>query len=520
MKKTIYTLLFAFVFSACDQGFEELNVDPTKPVQVEARFKLTAAQLFTSGERYENWRANLIYQSTMMQHMANTAGFWDGDKYTWNMGYASSLMDRYYGNAVKTLEDILLQLDDEEQPDEMKSIARIMRVFVFHRLTDLYGDIPYSEAGKAVINRSAGTAFEEGPIAPKYDPQEEIYADLLNELEESAAALGTGTSGFGDADIIFNGDQGKWKRFANSMMLRLGLRLIKVDPAAAESWATKAIAGGVMESNDDIAYMTHTPGPAGENRNGNGEVFTADGSPRMSKTFIDFLQGDPRLTILASLPGDTGNDNPDGSNITRTDAERLDPAAQRGLPNGLDSQLLLEATGEQNTLGYSEPNRLLITSEDAPMFFQTYAEVEFMLAEAAVRWGLAGGDPEMHYNLGVRAAMKMLELYGPAGAIADGDIDDYLAANPFDSANALEQINTQYWAATFLNEYEAFSNWRRTGFPILVPVNYPGNVTGGTIPRRLTYSTSEQSNNLENYQAAIQRQGPDLLTTRVWWDVE
>ncbi|CAN0586794.1 unnamed protein product, partial [Ectocarpus sp. 12 AP-2014] len=138
---------------------------------------------------------------------------------------------------------------------------------------------------------------------------------------------------------------------------------------------------------------------------------------------------------------------------------------------------------------------------------------------ANVRWGLAG-DAETHYNNGVTAAMKQLSLYGDAGIIADADIADYLAANPYDTANALEQINTQYWAATFLNEYESFSNWRRTGFPALTPVNYPGNVTNGTIPRRLTYSESEQSNNPDNYAAVIAAQGPDVLTTRVWWDVE
>lgn len=497
MKKSIYILVFAFILGACDQGFEELNVDPLKPSQVGVDTKLTATLLHTSGGRYENWRANLIYQSTMMQHIAALPGYWSGDKYLWNMGYASSLMDRYYPSAVKSIEDMLLQLDEEGAPEEMKAITRILRVFIYSRLTDLYGDIPYSEAGKAVID---------GVLKPKYDPQSEIYADMLKELEESAAALGSGTSGFGSADIMFNGDQGKWKRFANSLMLRLGFRLIKVDPAGAQSWVTKAIAGGVMESNEDIAYIQHQLGPEGINKNGNGEVFTADGNPRMSKTFIDFLQAgnDPRLPVLAARRGD-------GS---------TDPADLIGLPNGLDSNLLLDLTGEENTDNYAEPRRPLITAEDTPMFFQTYAEVEFLLAEAAVRWGLAGGDPEPHYNAGVRAAMKMLELYGPDAAIADADIDAYLAANPFDSGNALEQINTQYWAATFLNEYEAFANWRRSGFPVLTPVDYPGNVTNGTIPRRLTYSTSEQSNNLENYNEAISRQGPDALTTRVWWDVE
>ena len=499
MRKSIYLLLFALILSACDEGFEDLNVNPLRPSQVGVETKLTAAQLFASSERYDNWRANLIYQSTMMQHIATTAGYWDGDKYTWNRGYASSLMDRYYGNAVKSLEDILAQLDEEGAPGEMKAIARIMRVFVFSRLTDLYGDVPYSEAGKAVLD---------GILTPAYDAQSDIYADMLNELEESAALLGSGTSGFGDADIIYNGDQGKWKRLANSLMLRLGLRLIKVDPAGAQAWATKAINGGVMESNDDIFFVPHTNGPAGINQNGNGEVFLADNNPRLSKTFVDFMKdrNDPRLPIL-------GARRSDGSTA---------PADLIGFPNGLDAQMLMDLTGEENMDNYAEPNRNIITGVDAPMFFQTYAEVEFMLAEAAVRWGLAGGDADAgpHYEAGVRAAMKMLELYGPDAVISDADIDAYLVANPYDAANALEQINTQYWAVTFLNEYEAFSNWRRTGFPVLVPVNYPGNVTNGTIPRRLTYSESEQNNNPENYQAAVARQGPDVLTTRVWWDVE
>lgn len=495
MKRFVYFLSFVLLLGACDEGFEDLNVNPARPTQVSVANKLTAAQLFASSERYDNWRAGLIYQSTMMQHFASTAGYWDGDKYTWNRGYASSLMDRYYGNAVKSLEDMLVQLDEEGSPDEMKAITRIMRVFVFSRLTDLYGDIPYSEAGKAVL---------EDILTPRYDPQSEIYADMLNELSEAAAALGTGTSGFGDADIIYNGDQAKWQRLANSLMLRLGFRLIKVDPSGAQQWVTQAINGGVMQSNDDIFYVPHTEGPAGVNQNGNGEVFLADGNPRMSEFFIDWLQAgnDPRLPVLASRRSD-------GS---------TDPADLKGLPNGLDSNTLEAATGEVDTAPFAEPNRSVITGLDAPMFFQTYAEVELLLAEANVRWGLAG-DAETHYNNGVRAAMEMLAMYGDGGVIDSADIDAYLVANPYDAGNALEQINNQYWAATFLNEYESFSNWRRTGFPVLTPVNYPGNVTNGTIPRRMSYSESEQVNNPANYAEAIARQGADELTTRVWWDV-
>lgn len=492
MKKVILLLMMALFIGACDEGFDELNVNPTKPAAIAAANKLTAVQKFISGGRYENWRAGLIYQSTMMQHIATTAGYWDGDKYTWNRGYASSLMDAHYGSTIKTIEDLRFQLDNEEAPEEMKAIVRIMRVFIFSRLTDLHGDVPYSEAGQAVL---------EGIFLPKYDQQSEIYADMLKELEESAAALGTGTSGFGAADVIYGGDQAKWKKLANSLMLRLGLRLIKVDPAASQAWATKAIAGGVMTSNEDIFYLQHD----NNNRNGISEVFDADGNPRVSKTFIDFLQdgNDPRLPILAARRSD-------GSTAA---------ADLIGFPNGLNTVMLTEMTGEENTDNYAEPNRAILAAFEAPMIFQTYAEVSLMLAEANVRWGI-GGDAATNYNNGVTAAMQQLSLYSADAAIADGDIATYLANNPYDAGNAIEQIATQYWAATFLNEYETFANWRRTGFPVLVPVNFPGNETGGTIPRRLTYTENEASVNAENYEAAIANQGPDILTTRVWWDVE
>tara|TARA_R110002051_G_scaffold153510_4_gene225901 strand:- start:16151 stop:17629 length:1479 start_codon:yes stop_codon:yes gene_type:complete len=492
MKKVFLLLIMALVVGACDDGFDELNVNPTKSAQIAAANKLTALEKYISSERYDNWRANMIYQSTMMQHIATTAGYWSGDKYTWNRGYASSLLDRYYGNAIKTAQDLIVQLDEEESPEEMKAIARILRVFAFSRITDLHGDVPYSEAGKAVID---------GIFLPKYDKQSDIYADMLKELEESAAALSSGTSGFGAADVIYSGDQAKWKRLANSLMLRLGLRLIKVDPTASQAWATKAIAGGVMTSNEDIFFLRHD----NDNRNGISEVFDADGNPRMSDTFINFLQdgNDPRLPILAARRSD-------GSTA---------PADLIGFPNGLDSAMLLAQTGEENTDNYAEPNRAILAGFDAPMIFQTYAEVEFMLAEANVRWGLAG-DAATHYNNGVTAAMKQLALFSEAAVIADADITTYLTNNPYDAANAIEQINTQYWAATFLNEYETFSNWRRTGFPVLTPTNYPGNETGGTIPRRLTYSESEASVNAANYEAAVASQGPDVLTTRVWWDVQ
>jgi hypothetical protein len=112
--------------------------------------------------------------------------------------------------------------------------------------------------------------------------------------------------------------------------------------------------------------------------------------------------------------------------------------------------------------------------------------------------------------------MLQLAQYDPAAAIAPAAITAYLTAHPY--ADSYDQINTQYWAACFLDWYEAWANWRRSGFPTLVPVNYPGNATGGQIPRRMLYPSSESSANGTNYSEAISRQGANTFMTRVWWD--
>jgi hypothetical protein len=366
-------------------------------------------------------------------------------------------------------------------------MTRILRVFIYSRLTDLHGDIPYSEAGQG---------YTSGILKPKYDAQKDIYMDMLKELEEAVAQITSSTT-MGVSDLMFQGDTAKWKAWGNSMMLRLAMRLTKADSATAKAWAEKAVAGGTMTSNDHIAMVPHTDGPEGINKNGHGEVFDADGNPRMSKTFVDWLKDDPRLPILAARRSD-------GSTAV---------ANLMGMPNG--------STGETvpDTSIYAEPNRNVITKRDVPMVFQTYAEVRLLKAEMAFRGWSVPGDAKTHYEAGVKAAMQMLSsIYPNAAAISDAEVDAYLALKPYDASKGWEMISEQYWAATLLNEYEAFSNWRRTGFPTLTPTNDPGNVTGGTIPRRLIYPTGEESTNAENFAAAIARQGPNDFVTRVWWD--
>ena len=490
------------VLPSCDSGFEEMNVNSTQASQIDPNFKLTNIQVQISGSRYDNWRTNLIYSSTMIQHFAALPGYWSGDKYFYNSSYSAAMWDRIYPNVARNIEDLLLQTSEDPEQSNMHHIAQIMRVVMYHRMTDLYGDIPYSEAGKGFI---------EGITQPKYDAQREIYADMLAKLEAAAAGLNPGSLTYGNSDLMYQGDVGQWRKFANSMMLRLGMRMSKVDPGAAQSWVQKAVAGGTMDSNDDIAYVPHND-PSGW-QNGNGQVFQADGNPRMSKFFVDWMvaHGDPRLEVYGMIPvaGADPVGLPNGKTTGGADPDH-------GIAND-PSWVSCDSGAEPCEMDvYMRPNPM-ITGRDDPMFFMTYAEVELLKAEAAVR-GWHGGDPATHYANGVRAAMEYLVMYDPNAAIADADIDAYLAANPYNSATGMKQINEQIWAATLLNEYEGYANWRRTGYPELTPVVFPGNVTGGTIPRRMRYREAEAVANPENYSAAVSRQGPDEFTTRMWWD--
>lgn len=495
-------VLFLIPLNGCDtNSLHSLNDNPAVAEEIDPGFILAYTQLQTSGERFENWRTQLIYQSTMIQQFSALAGYWSGDKYTHNDEYSGALWARAYTGYIKDLTNLIEitdpAVDGQEQWVNYHAIARIWRAAAFQRVTDIYGDVPYFNAGKG---------FSERDFFPRYDPQEEIYKDMLSELEIAAGLLSGSAVNPGIQDLVYGGDVEKWRRYANSLMLRIGMRMTNVEPAAAQQWVQKALAGGVMQSNEDISTVEHTDGPQGINRNGlgevfnwNGERFTNDDVSRLSKTFVDWMldHSDPRLEKLSWV---------------------VNGGPPQGKPNGLDANTIFQFDPDYDGDDYSRVNPLFVTN-DSPMIFQTYAEVEFLTAEAIER-GWHSGNAATHYQAGVRAAMEMYSIFDASVEVASADIDAYLAENPYNPANWAQQLGEQMWAANFLNFYEVYANWRRTGFPELTPVNYPGNQSNGTIPRRLRYPNSEASGNPDAYGEAVNRQGPDAFTTRMWWDVE
>ncbi|MDR2887120.1 MAG: SusD/RagB family nutrient-binding outer membrane lipoprotein [Bacteroidales bacterium] len=512
------------ILISCDKGFDEMNVNPKAYIDpvIDNLFSLNIIRTAGANDGNTQYPNDKLAGAFMQYFSSLNAYQWTGVGYVRKPEYTDGLYNSVYRTELKETQQLLALTKDDPELSNHYNILRIFRVHILHRCTDMYGDIPYFEAGKG---------YTDGIYKPKFDRQSEIYADMLKELEEAANNLDPDPQkpSFGKADYIYGGDATKWKKWAYSLMLRLGMRLTKVDPAMAETWVKKAIAGGVMTGNNDIPYLEHFDGDQYQYNHDTWRMGRAEGVPvsakgtgygKMGQTFVAMLRemNDPRSPFYVTL----WEGNADASKLSEFSKYEV----QKGLPHGYDYTTIKELIPDWTDdmlKEYSEINLHMVSSPAAPTIFQHYSEVEYLLAEAALR-GWAGETPKEHYEKGVRASMSVQDLYPGEFVIPASQIDDYLARLPYKAAGSfeeqMEQIHTQLYLSNFMNNIETYSNWRRTGYPKLTPTNYPGNQTGGTIPRRIPYPQTEASLNTENYNTAIASQGEDLWTTRVWWDKE
>jgi hypothetical protein len=298
-------------------------------------------------------------------------------------------------------------------------------------------------------------------------------------------------------------------------MLRYAMRMTKVDLAAAQTWATKAIAGGVILDDADIAKVPYIGSGQDINKNplANNlwssdyvaqDGFTNTEGGKYQDVFISYLKAnnDPRLGVI--------------SIVYNNGVADTSFALQQGMSAGLNAK-------PANFGSLSEPNPKTILLLNSPRLVFTAAESYFLLAEAAARGWYSGSTAAVAYTNGISAAMRQWAIIGGApGTITDNQINTYLANHPFNAGGTLdqqmEQIYTEFWVGVFPDAEEVFSSYRRTGYPALVPNNYVGNATGGKIFRRMLYPISEQNLNAASYNDAISRQGPDDFLTRIWWD--
>jgi hypothetical protein len=360
-------------------------------------------------------------------------------------------------------------------------------VWLYHQLTDAYGDIPYTEALKnvaEVINQ------------PKYDTQEAIYKDMLKELKEAAAQLNTDPSlaSFGNADILFGGNVDKWKRFANSLRLRLAIRVRYADAALAQQHITEVITAPLIDANSLNAKLTTIDGDDVNNRNpfyntivvGGVDVFF------ISLTVTENLKNlsDPRLSVFA-LPASDG------------------VSGYRGRPIALFGDEKLPYTTEKIA-------RFPIYLKAAvyPIIIMNAAEVYFLRAEAALA-GLSSENPQQMFIKGIQAS---LEQYNIAPAAITNYLNSASGTLAGTNEQKLEQIIIQKFLANYFEGYEGWAEFRRTGYPKIWTGSDKGS-TNGAIPRRLTYPQDEYAKNESNVTEAVNRlNGGDKLLSRIWWD--
>jgi hypothetical protein len=533
MKKIAYILTLITVFTtSCTDNFESVNTDPNKTSSTvfNSNYLLSESQFEYGNTGY----SQLLFQSMWTQVLASTFSYYgNGDKYVPSgsfIAYQGRVHEETYRAASLSYEMQNLTKDKPELSN-LYNVGTIMKVLCLARITDCYGDVPYSEALKA----------KEGITLPKYDAQSKIYPAMLTELDAAITALNTSKAG-PSADLMYSGNVAKWKKFGYSLMLKLSMRLTKVDPTSAKTWAEKAYAGGVFTSIDDNAKVLTDNATNGNNTSGALRVPDDYREVRWSKTFIDYLKStsDPRLSAIAEVAQD-GYTNNTNQNLAGDNSE----AIQIGLPNGYDlnggaTDIIKHpqypgASGSGADVArvgkYSRPRTSVFIDRSGVNFVLTYAETELLLAEAKVRgWNVGTTTAADHYKAGVKAAAASLAQFNTT---ASGDasiakavtaMDAYLVKNPLNVSSleaSLKQINEQVWITTgsTFNFIESWSNWRRSGYPVLTAVVYPNGFSNGTIPRRIPYKSTEASYNPDNYKAAVAAlTGGDTFTSRIWWD--
>ena len=351
------------------------------------------------------------------------------------------------------------------------AVAKILKAYYFWHITDRWGDVPYTEALKGADD-----------FTPAYDTQESIYNNLFKLLDEASAGIVPGNI---SNDIIYNGDVTKWKKLANTIHLLMALRLSNVNPTKGKEEFNKALTAGIMTSNADNFVFRHLADANNQNY-WYGEVNRGREWWALTATLVDKLKaaGDPRLPVY-------GNQVRAGGGYT-------------GLPFGTTA-------GLPNTTNYSLLGSA-IYAQNAPIYLVTYAQALFALAEAAKLGWITGGDVTAKTNYDLAIQNSVLQWTGSTNSVAT------LLANPavqYDPTRAIELISTQRWIHLYMHGYEAWAEWRRTGYPDNLVS--PG---GAAVPTRQSYVATESFNNTENYNAAVQRQfgGNNNQYGKVWWD--
>ncbi len=477
--KLIFTVILTSLVFACTDKFAEMNVSPNDLTQVPYKSLITNAQ--NSILR----TYNPILSGVVSWSRYNVRDVYvHGDRYE---GTGSGTNFNYYSGHLKNLQ-VAIRLAEEKNDINTIAVGKILMAYAFQNLTDWFGDIPYSEA-------LAADDPDNSTITPKYDSQQSIYNDLIVQLK-AANNMIDAEANIGSADIFFNGDMMKWKRFANSLLLRVYNRMSRVDAATAKAGIEEIVANvsafPIINSVENAAFKFWLPEDATYRSPYYTNPAQAATQQNVTSAFmVKFLKerNDHRMMVYA------------------------EPAASSGEYVGLPLGTLGQNTPDLSIMGLAE-----FRSADSPTRVMRYSEVLFILAESALNGWNVGMSAQEAYEAAITASFDEYGL----------DIGDYLSEPLVDFNGGMDQyelIGDQKWCALYPDGNQGWAEIRRTGYPTYVattePVEslYPGR---GIILRK-PYPYSEAVHNAENFAAALQAQ-PGIIDEKfgagVWWDID
>lgn len=514
--KQLYTLLFCSIilFASCTKKFADVNTDKNKIPTVgaaELPFLFSQAQSTATNSQWNYQVAQNLFADQYAQYFACEATYFPSDRLVIRMDWVGAAFNPMYTTVLPQLQTIFASTDSASAEH---AIASIWWVYTFHRVTDYWGPIPYFSAGIP------------GNSVP-YDPQDKIYDDFFKRLADAVTILKGKTSEqpYGSYDLIFGGNVNNWIKFANTLRLRLALRISNVDPARAKTEAEAAVAAGVMTTSpdDDALIERSTKGS-----DGNGLSIMSDWNEfRMSASMESVLKGynDPRLPVYFLPAVNTGK--------------------YQGLRNGLSVDQLGKDANKADNNSHAGPRWASPAAGGISTYLSTSqnvmatAEAYFLRAEGALlNWNMNGTAKDL-YNAGIT---NSLAQWGITDAtIVNNYVNsmntpippgDYLNSPAMtnipvkfaaDLATEKEQIATQKWLALFPDGMEAWADYRRSHILKLYPVVNSDNpdITNTSTQwiRRIPFLLSETQNNAAAVKAAVPLlNGPDKVTTPLWWD--
>lgn len=489
--------------SSCTKDFSNTNTNKNNPTSVTPDLLLSGVIRNMMNQQVgEAWGiGNLVAQYHAKIQFVNE------DRYLWNE--QNGIWGSVYANN-RDLQNILLAVENDTKSPYL-GVSLILKSWMFSLVTDAYGDVPYKEAGKAKTDAL---------FAPLYDSQEEIYNGILTDLKKANELLATSNSSL-SGDILYGGGESsiiKWRKLANSLRLRLLMRISKKKNVNAEM---QAIVSDPTNSpifignadNAELKYFTNAPNqfPLYGSRVGSFDEI------RVSKTLADRLTAlnDTRLNVFGRA--------------SQISVSAGSPKIE-GIPNGLGDVAALNYNGGPqgvSRIGYTfaclvcNDQGQSVADPSAPRaILMNYAELQFILAEAREKGMITTGAAETYYTKGITANFDYWKALVPSqyGLNVDmpaGYLTQTAVAYNAVEADKLKKIALQKWIALYFNGLEAWFDWRRTGMPEIIPG--VSNLNGDKVPVRYIYPLSEQSLNRANRQKAVTAQGgSDDLNTKMW----